>query len=197
MPIPTLSLDGVRLRLPSEDEYAFLVELRNRERRWFGDQSELDQAAAAAWLAERDDEDRLLCIESNGLVVGTIGWARVQAPGRIYELGRVIGDYRSARRGTCDPVWLRKAIRIAIYLVVNHLFQVQHASVVYARNKPENEAVKKLMRGFEGRIGVWPFSSSNQDLESWYIEAGDWPEIGARVLKRINMTDVDSTALGY
>lgn len=194
----TLSLAGVLLRPPREDEYGFMIELRNRERRWFGDESELDHAVAAAWLATRDDEDQLLCIESGAMVVGTIGWTRVQAPGLIYELGRTIGDYRSARRGACDPVQLRKAIRIAIYLVLNHLFQARHASVVYARNKPENEVVKKLMLGFEGRASTWPFSSSSQGLETWRIEAGDWPVIGARVLKRIHMaTDVDSAASGY
>ena len=181
-----LSLDGVSIRRPRRDEFALLIELRNRERQWFGDQGELDPAAAEAWLALRHEDDQLLCIESGGMVVGTIGWVRVPVPGRIYEIGRVIGDYRALRRNATGLNRMRTAVQSAILLASDHLFGTLRAEAVYARNRPANGLVRRSIIGFEGKRGAWPFPTPDQGMECWHVDAVDWAEVRAKVLARID-----------
>ncbi len=181
-----LSLQGVELRPPAPDEFTLLTELRNRNRRWFGNPHALEPDSAAAWLATRHDEDRLLCIVTGGLIVGTIGWVRLPVPGRIYEMGRTIGDYRAAREAGCDAGQLRNAVRLAMHQALGHLFDACCADAVYARIRPENGLVRKVVGVFGCRTGPWPFPDPDPHLESWHLTRADWFTSRGRILSRIN-----------
>ena len=163
-----------------------LTDLRNRNRRWFGDRHELEPSAASAWLARRHDEDQLLCIVSEGVILGTVGWARIPVNGRVYEMGRTIGDYRATRRISRDAKQLPDAVRIAVYLVLDYLFVTSRADAVYVRIRPENGLVRKVVETFEGHFGLWPFPGPNPDLESWHLTHADWLANRDRTLARIN-----------
>lgn len=181
-----LSLQGIDLRPPTEDEFALLTTLRNRNRRWFADQRELEHGSASAWLATRHDDDRVLCVVTAGMIVGTVGWSRVPTSGRIYELGRTIGDYRAAREAGCDAGRLHRAARLAVYQALDHLFGTLHADAVYVRIRPGNGLVRKVVEDFEGRSGVWPFPDSDGNLDSWQTSPADWYANRDRILARIN-----------
>lgn len=170
-----LCFDGVHLRPPREDEFAYLVELRNRERRWFVDQSELRFEDGAAWLATRHDDDRLNCIISNDTIIGTVGWVRVSVPGSCFEVGRLIGDYKAARKHRRDQVKLYRDLRVGCCLAFDHLFDKLHAEIVYVRNRPENTYIRNLIHEFSMMACAWPISPSTQQLECWRIVAAEWP----------------------
>ena len=182
--MPMLSLNGVHLRPPREDEFAFLVELRNRERRWFADQSKLEHDHAAAWIAARHDDDRLNCIISNEAIIGTIGWVRVPTPGVIYELGRLIGGYQTARKHGLDNRQLYKDLRVGCCLAIDYLFGKLQAEIVYVRIRPENTRVRNMIREFGLLACTWPFSPSAQELECWRTVAAEWAIARNNVLKQ-------------
>lgn len=189
-----LSHGVVILRPPHEEDYPLLVALRNRERHWFGDEGELRLDAAAAWFASRHDDDRLLCIESDGKVVGTIGWTRVDAPGRIYEVGRLIADYRSAREDGQSRMRLHRAVRIAIVLAMDYLVEDLRADTAYFRRKPGNSLPGRLYELFGLYRTEWPFQPSDQDLECWTGNRADWAANRSRVLALIGETQADTTS---
>lgn len=189
-----ICLDGIELRLPREEEYPFLVRLRNRERRWFFDQGELTNEDAAAWLSTRHDDDRLLCIVSEDVVVGTIGWVRVRAAEKVYELGRVIANYPAACTTGRDRAQVHKAMRIAFYLCIDHLFSEQcGADSIYGRTRSENGLIRKLLNAFEPRETIWPFSPLDGTFETWVLNAADWRGVRDGVSKRLG---VDGTCGG-
>lgn len=180
-----LSRNGVTLRVPREADYPLLVELRNRERRWFVDRREIHGKAAAEWFAARDVDDLLLCIETGGVVVGTVGWSRVPAPGRIFEFGRTIADYRGASENGVARAQVHRAIRLAMFMVADCLAYDMAADMVYIRIRPHNGYPRKLLQLLGLRRQTWPYESSGPELECWGGNPSDWAVNRERVLALI------------
>lgn len=177
-----LAIGGLRLRPPKPREFGYLTTLRNRERHWFGDQRQLEAGSAAAWLAARNENDQLLCIESEGLVVGTIGWVKVSSEDRTYEIGRIIFDRGVVRSHQRGQHLLRNVTRLAAILAFDHLFSRLRADAVYARNRSGNSSVRKLIQDFGLEAVTWPYTPSEQPMECWRIDAAAWGRVRERLL---------------
>lgn len=181
-------LCDVAIRSPLQDEFAYLTDLRNSARHRFGDQRALDGEAAAAWLASRTEDDCLLCIQLSGVVVGSIGWTRLAVPERAYEVGRIVADYRAVRRGGGDGGQLRRSIRIAYLLSLDHLFDSLGADSVCNRTRKENGLVRNAL----AEIGMPRVASAGPDdgagrFEDWRCTHRQWPDLRARILAVLGM----------
>lgn len=182
-----ISAHDVELRTPQREEFPALVRLRNRERRWFGDRSELSLDAGSAWIAARDLEDSLNCILYGNVFIGTIGWTRVPECASCYEIGRIIADYSAARGAGMDANVIRAKLRVGSWLALDFLFTTLHASSIYARIRPENGLIRNMIHEFGLEPALWPAPDAPEApaLECWAIDAPRWRQVRDEVLARV------------
>jgi hypothetical protein len=179
-----ISAYDVELRTPQPEELPALVRLRNRERRWFGDRSELPVEEGSTWIASRDQEDSLNCIVHAGIVIGTIGWTKVPERAACYEIGRLIADYSAARSAGMDANVIRAKLRVGSWLALDFLFTALNASAIYARIRPENGLIRNMIHEFGLEPALWPAPDAPEApaLECWAIDALRWRQLRNKIL---------------
>jgi hypothetical protein len=92
-----LSGDGVVLRFPFPEEHEHLI--ANQHRVWFGDQAKISLEAGKAWLSARTNDNCILIIRFDEVLIGIIGWVRLDREPRTYEVGRFIIDLQTRTKG--------------------------------------------------------------------------------------------------